>query len=242
MGLVNIQHPFGNSLAICYSTGMIESTAEEATFLDSDLHVYTAEISVFISRTTEAKEQLKILWNIQDSCASEIARDIRKSYGIRDNSLRQSLKISAITSLYSVLNDNQSKCFARILSLYKKGPLNQILLNLYKPLWEAYEVRYKAEILRLSVNRNNYYAHISKKKPTNEILTWEGIPGKYTIINYSDIISDINDSIFSSQSVRYLNGLQSLLSMAQEQQIFETMVKNIPQHLNEFKSLYPLNK
>ena len=219
---------------------MLAYTAPKETFLDYDLEVYMAENSVFLDKLIGAKDQLKLLWNVEGDCASDIAREIRHTYKIRDHYLRQSLSVTVIISLYSVLSDNQSKCFARLLGLYKRGPLSQILTGLYKPLWEAYEQHYKQEILRLAVNRNNYYAHISKNKPTNEILSWEAVPGKYRIINFSDIIGDFPESIFSDQSLKYLEGLHMLLNFAQEKEIHDSMRNDIVGHLDQFRHMYVL--
>lgn len=219
---------------------MLASTAPKETFLDYDLEVYIAEIEGFLQRVVDAKAQLRLLWNNVGYCASDVARLIRQEHKIYDGILRESLKSTAINSLYSILDDNQSKCFARLLKLHKEGPLAQVLAGLYQPLWDDYRGYYEQEILRLTVNRNNYYAHVSRDKTTNEILSWEKVTGKYTIINHSDVIGISYESIFSDQSLNYLQGLCVLLGFAQETEIHQSMVNNIDGHLAKFRKMHPL--
>lgn len=219
---------------------MLASTAPKETFLDYDLEVYLAEIQGFLLRAVDAKAQLRLLWDNEEYCASDVAICIRKEHKIRDDILRQSLKSTAINSLYSILDDNQSKCFARLLKLHKKGPLAQVLVGLYQPLWEDYKSYYKQEFLRLAVNRNNYYAHVSRDKTTNEILSWDKVHGKHSILNHSDVTGIASGSIFSDQSLDYLQGLCSLLNFAQETEIHLSMVNDIDGHLAELRKMHPL--
>lgn len=213
--------------------------------MNPELHKYLGEMKIAIIRIKEAKEELCKWWDYEANQASELSRSCRQSFQVRDDVVRNSLKFSIIVQLYSILKDNQSKCFDKIFNEFRKSSHQKVIEGIFKPLWDEFLKHHNEEIDRLIINRNNYFGHISKRQPVNAILEQGNFAGKvvernkeykFWLIEYDDICKQMK--IFSINSLNYLSNLTQLLdfSNAPDDDFFKLFVHNIENHLKDFRN------
>lgn len=212
--------------------------------INLDLHKYLGELEIAIIGIKVAKEEFCKWWNCETSQASELSRDCRNTYKVRDDVIRNSLKYSIIIQLYSILKDNQSKCFDKVYPEFRKTSHQKVIEGIFKPLWDEFVNHHKAEIDRLIINRNNYFAHLSKRQPVNEILEQGNFGGekverkkeyKFWLIEYDDICNQM--SIFSKERLNYLMNLLKILDFSNipDEGIYDSIACNIEKHLSDFR-------
>lgn len=225
---------------------MTHSINEEA-YLDPELGLYVAEVKGALQHVQDSRRQLGMLW---ENGRSDTAKLLKDSLGIEDSAILHALLSTSVVGMSMVLDDNQSKCLASLANRFPESPLKPVIDALFTPLWERYKCENSQEMIRLRVNRNNLFAHISRERPTADILGYseevisrlkplldeEAVlkmrEAAYSIIEYSDVLG--NSSLFSDKSFSYLSGLISILSFSQIEEVLESMTTYADKHINDF--------
>ena len=224
---------------------------------DPQLGQYVVEISNVLSDIESSKKELSKLWNIQNNEPSNLAREIHK-LGLHTHSLRSALKSDCIIKMSMILDDSQSKSLAHIKSKFHESPLSPVIVGLFDPLWNNFFVKTEPDRKILKINRNNMFAHISKNKNQNEVLGYsekvisnfkplmspEHIEKmrstKFKIIEYGDILEQ--SILFSDRGLDYLKALLQILSFAQIDDVFDSMVANLEKLKKDFLETHVLHK
>lgn len=213
--------------------------------INQNLDNYITEIQISLINIKETKSEFIKWWNHESGAASEISRNCRNSYSVRDDVIRKSFKYTIVIQFYAILKDNQSKCLDNLYNVFKKSSHSKFLETIYKPIWDDYKTYYKNEIERLIINRNNYYGHLSKKQPVHDVLEQGNSVGvklnrikdpKFWLIEYDDICSDMK--LFSENSLNYLSSLISIINFSNipDDGVYESFINNPNKHISDFKS------
>jgi len=223
---------------------------------DNELSDFLAEVRYGLDLVRRSKKELSLWWDLTKNEPSELARSIRRAHQIDDATIRFSLITSSVVSLCLILEDNQSKNFAKVGELFRNGPLVRIITSMYEPLWDQFIQHYSDDMLRLRINRNNLFAHLPKDKHINETLQYSpstakifasiaapehftrGLAEKFTIIENSDVLGKM--PLFSDSALRFLSSLLGMMSFAQEPEIQGLMEADISGHLDRFRKDNPL--
>jgi len=212
--------------------------------INPDLHTYITEIQISLINIKETRNEFIKWWNYDKNEASEVSRNCRNSFSVRDDIIRKSFKYTIIIQLYAIIKDNQSKCLDKIYSNFKKSSHSKFFESIYNPLWDEYKNHHKTDIERLIINRNNYYGHLSKKQPIHNLLEQGNSAGvrlnrikeaKYWLIEYDDICSEMK--IFSFDSLNYLSNLVAIINFSNipDAGVYNSFVNNVDKHLSDFR-------
>lgn len=225
----------------------------EDAHLDPELALYVAEVRGALQHVQDSRQQLSLLW---ENGRSDTAKLLNNSLGLDDSAICHALLSTSVVGMSMVLDDNQSKCLAALADRFSESPLKPVIDVLFTPLWQNYVHANSHEMTRLSVNRNNMFAHISRVKPQADILGYSEevisrlkpllgeetelkmCEAPYGIIEYRDVLG--NSSLFADQSFGYLSGLMSILSFAQIEEVLESMTSYADKHISDFQAQYDI--
>lgn len=225
---------------------------DSTNYLDYELSLYVTEVHIAIRHTIDSRRELAKLW---DGGRSKIAQAVAINHNLNDATLRQSLASSCVVGLYMSLVDAQSKCLSGLPDKFRNSTVAPVIKAIFTPLWDEYKQAHAQDIKRLKINRNNLFAHISKKQKQSDILRYsdevmsqllplisdqdavEMRDERCLILTTKDILGGC--ALFSDQSFNYLEALISILRFSQTDEIFQSMQNNSTKHLEDFRNQYP---